>query len=115
MLVRRLHLIASVSLVSLILLTFSWETMLAPLKPGGSWMVLKTLPLLLILPGILRGKIYTCQYSSMLILAYVAEGIVRALTDHGLSAHLAAVEILLSLTFFIADIFFVKLGKQQYL
>ncbi|HVC49225.1 MAG TPA: DUF2069 domain-containing protein [Burkholderiales bacterium] len=112
MLIHRLHLLASISLVSLILLTLGWETVFAPLKPGGSWMVLKTLPLLFILPGILRGRLYTCQYASMLILAYFAEGVVRTLTDQGLSAHLAAVEILLSLTFFIGDIFFVKLSKR---
>ena len=34
------------SLLLLIALCIAWETVLAPLRPGGSWLVLKVLPLL---------------------------------------------------------------------
>ena len=42
---QRLHLISSISLVLLIVLCILWELVLAPLRPGGSWMVIKVLPL----------------------------------------------------------------------
>lgn len=91
---------ANASLIALILLCLAWELWLAPLRPGGSWLVLKTLPLLLPLFGTLRGKRYTFQWSSMFSLLYFTEGIVRATSDRGLSATLAGVEVVLSLTWF---------------
>lgn len=93
-----------ISLIALILLCLAWELWLAPLRPGGSWLVLKVLPLLTPLFGILRGRRYTYQWSSMLILAYFAEGVVRAWSDTGLSAQLALVEIALSVIFFVSAV-----------
>ena len=74
--------------MSLALLCLLWELSLAPLRPGGSFLALKALPLVLPLPGILRGRRYTYQWSSMLILAYFAEGVTRAWSDAGLSRQL---------------------------
>src|SRR5690606_28653235 len=37
---------ASVCLIGLIALGLAWELWLAPLRPGGSWLVLKVIPLL---------------------------------------------------------------------
>ena len=70
---RYFHLGASSSLIALILLCLAWELVLAPLRPGGSWMVLKVVPLLLPLRGVLKRDVYTLQWSSMLILVYLAE------------------------------------------
>jgi uncharacterized membrane protein len=86
--------LAAVSLISLLFLCLSWELWLAPLRPGGSMLALKALPLLLPLFGILRGKRYTHQWTSMLSLAYVAEGLVRAASDEGTSQILAMAEII---------------------
>ena len=72
---------ASGSLLALIALCVAWELVLAPLRPGGSWMVLKVIPLLLPLRGVLKRDLYTMQWSSMLILLYLAEGVVRATSD----------------------------------
>jgi uncharacterized membrane protein len=105
------YLASITSLVALILLGVAWEAFLAPLRPGGSWMVLKVLPLMIPLFGILRGKIYTYQYSSMLVWLYFTEGVVRALSDHGLSQQLAGLEVALSLVFFLSCIFFVRLSR----
>jgi uncharacterized membrane protein len=69
------------SLLALIALCVAWELVLAPLRPGGSWLVLKVVPLLLPLRGVLKRDIYTMQWSSMLILLYLAEGLVRATSD----------------------------------
>ena len=101
---RALSLIASASLVALILLSLAWELWLAPLRPGGSWLVLKTLPLLLPLMGILKGRRYTYQWASMFILLYFIEGVMRAWSDPQPSASLALAEIALTLTFYLAAI-----------
>jgi uncharacterized membrane protein len=92
------------SLIALIFLCLAWELRLAPIHPGGSWLALKCLPLLLPLRGVLHGRRYTYQWLSMLILAYFGEGIVRATTEHGMAQALALVEIVLSLILFVASV-----------
>lgn len=111
--IRWLQHIASTSLIALILLCLAWEVTLAPLRPGGSLLVLKAVPLLLPLRGILRGTRYTYQWACMFILLYFTEGAVRAWSDQGLSAILGTLEILLALTFFIATIFYARQTRSQ--
>lgn len=106
---KRLYLLSTGSLIALMALCLAWELWLAPLRPGGSWLALKALPLLAPLPGILRRRIYTYQWSSMLILAYFIEGVVRGYAESGLSAYLARTEIALSLLFFGGVIGYVRL------
>jgi uncharacterized membrane protein len=96
------------SLAALIVLCLAWELWLAPLRPGGSLLALKALPLALPLGGILKGKRYTFQWSSMLILAYMAEGITRAWSDSGAAQNLAVLEIILSLTFLAAAVAYAR-------
>ena len=108
------HGVAVASLIALIFLGLAWELWLAPLRPGGSLLALKILPLLAPLFGILRGKIYTYQWTSMLILAYFAEGAVRAWSDRGLSAQLALAETALALTCFVACIFYIRLAQRKF-
>jgi uncharacterized membrane protein len=103
---------AACSLISLIFLCLAWETFLAPLKLGGSLLILKAVPLLLPLFGILKGKRYTYQWAGMLILFYFTEGVVRAWSDHGISAKLATIEIGLSVIFFICAIFYARLTRK---
>ena len=97
---------ASAALVALIVLCLAWELWLAPLRPGGSLIALKALPLVFPLRGVLAGRRYTYQWSSMLILAYFAEGATRAWSERGMSQALAAAEMVLSLLFFGAAIAF---------
>lgn len=104
----RLRLAAAASLAALAVLCLAWELWFAPLRPGGSWLALKVLPLLWIGPGILRGNVYTYRLSTMLILAYFAEGTVRAWTEASLSGLLAVAEIALSVFFFVAAIGYVR-------
>jgi uncharacterized membrane protein len=108
---RNLRLGATLALVALALLCLLWELWLVPLRPGGSFLALKALPLVLPFPGILRGKRYTYQWSSMLILAYFAEGVMRAWSDAGLSRQLAVAEIALSLAFFAATVSYARLTR----
>ncbi len=105
---RTLLLIASASLVALILLGLAWELWLAPLRPGGSWLVLKVLPLLLPLMGILKGRRYTYQWASMFILIYFTEGVMRAWSDPQPAASLALAEIALTVVFYLAAIGYAK-------
>jgi uncharacterized membrane protein len=95
----------------LILLCLAWEIWLAPLRPGGSLLALKALPLALPLGGILKGRRYTYQWSSMLILAYLAEGITRTWSERGAAQMLAAAEIVLSLVFFAAAVSYARLTR----
>ncbi|MFM2434108.1 MAG: hypothetical protein RL063_87 [Pseudomonadota bacterium] len=111
--IKNLRLGATVSLIALILLCLAWEAVLAPLRPGGSLLVLKATPLLLPLFGILRGKRYTYQWSSMFILLYFTEGVVRAWSDVGLSAQLALLELSLTLLFFVCAIFYARLTRSK--
>ena len=103
---------AGSSLIALIFLCLAWESILAPLKPGGTLLILKAVPLLLPLFGILKGRRYTYQWASMFILFYFTEGAVRAWSDVGLSAQLALLEVALSLIFFMCAIFYAKLTRQ---
>ena len=91
---------ATASLVALIALALAWELWLAPVRPGGSWLALKAVPLIAALPGFLRRRRYTFQWMSMLALAYMAEGIMRAWSEQGLARTLASVEIALSIFLF---------------
>ena len=109
---RTLRIGAGVSLIALIFLCLAWETILAPLKLGGSLLMLKAVPLLLPLFGILKGRRYTYQWASMFVLFYFTEGVVRAWADAGLSAKLALLEVALTLLFFICAIFYAKLTRQ---
>lgn len=103
---------AVISLIALIVLCFAWEMVLAPIRPNGSWLVLKVIPLLIPLRGILKRDLYTMQWSSMLILLYFAEGLVRGMTDGGLSAILGWIEVALVLIFFICVIAYLRPYKK---
>lgn len=94
-----LHWGAVLSLIGLVFLTLAWELWLAPLRPGGSWLVLKTLPLLLPLFGVLRGNRQTCQWAPVLVLLYGAEGLVRGWTEPAWSGTLAWIEFVLATLF----------------
>ncbi|MEG2047344.1 MAG: DUF2069 domain-containing protein, partial [Comamonas sp.] len=53
------------SLLGLIVLSVAWELWLAPLRPGGSWLVLKALPLCIPLAGLLKRRMYTYRWVSL--------------------------------------------------
>jgi uncharacterized membrane protein len=104
----RYQISASACLISLIFLCLIWEGWLAPLKPGGSWMVLKGAFLLVPLFGILRGKRYTYKWLSLFIQFYLMEGLLRATSDHGLIQQLAMIETILATALFALTILFVR-------
>lgn len=104
---------AGISLIALIALCVLQELWLAPLRPGGSWLVLKMIPLLFVLRGVLRLNNFTMQCSSMLILLYFTEGIVRATSDRpGLSVPLSWLEVVLCVLFFVCTLSYLRPIKQ---
>lgn len=108
MTISRYQLITSSSLIALIFLCLIWEGWLAPLRPGGSWLILKAVFLLIPLFGILRGKRYTYKWLSLFIQFYLLEGALRATSDSGLTQWLALGEVTLATTIFVTTILYIR-------
>lgn len=108
---RFFHVCSVSSLVALIALVLAWELVLAPLRPGGSWLALKALPLMVPLRGVAGGSTYTHQWATLLVLAYFAEGCVRAYADKPPASYCALAEIAFAAAFFAAAIAFVRAGR----
>ena len=106
--------IAVASLLALIALTLAWEIWLAPLRPGGSLLALKALPLALPLGGVLSARRYSFQWSSLLILAYLLEGLVRCWSDESISRLLAFLEVALALAYLSAAISYVRASRRPH-
>jgi uncharacterized membrane protein len=98
-LTRRL---ALASLLGLIVLGLAWEMWLAPIRPGGSLLALKVLPLCIPLAGILKNRMYTYRWVSLLVWLYFTEGVVRAWSDRAPGNYLGLIEVFLCLTLFAA-------------
>lgn len=105
--------LAVASLIGLIVLGLLWELVLAPLRPGGSWLAIKVLPLCLPLAGLLKNRMYTYRWVSLLVWIYFTEGVVRAWSDPPLSSLLAWLEIGLCLLLFTACALHVRLRLQN--
>ncbi|HTT39964.1 MAG TPA: DUF2069 domain-containing protein [Burkholderiales bacterium] len=105
--------LAAISLIALTFECLLWEGVLAPLRPGGSFVVLKALPLLLPLRGVLRGHVYTYQWASLLALLYFCEGVVRAWSEHGPARALALLEVALSLLFVGSALAFIAAARSR--
>jgi len=106
--VRLSRQLAVASLLGLIVLGLAWELWLAPLRPGGSWLALKVLPLCLPLAGLLKNRMYTYRWLSLLLWLYFTEGVVRATTEPAPGAWLAALEVLLCLVLFAACVMHIR-------
>ena len=94
--------LAVASMLALIVLGLAWELWLAPVRSGGSLLALKVVPLCFPLAGLLRNRLYTYRWVSLLVWLYFAEGVVRAASDRGPGRWLAAIEIVLCLLLFAA-------------
>ncbi len=95
---RALRALTGASLAGLIVLGLAWELWLAP--TGSGTLAVKVLPLLPCLAGVLRHRLYTFRWLSLLVWLYFTEGVVRAWGDLGLSGALALAEVALSLLLF---------------
>lgn len=86
--------------LALIGLCLAWELWLAP--TGRGTLAVKALPLIVPLVGLVRMRLYTYRWMSLLVWLYVAEGSVRASSEHGTGALLATLEVALAIAIFIA-------------
>ncbi len=119
--VQRLYYLASSAYVALIVLSLAWEGWLAPARnvPAGFWLTLKTLPLLLPLFGLLRGRPYTHAWASMLVLPYFIEGVVLTYQFRAESVSLhatlpyALLEALLCCVFIVSATFYARLRALE--
>jgi uncharacterized membrane protein len=105
--------IAVGALLGLIFLALAWELVLAPLRPGGSWLVLKALPLCIPLAGLLKNRMYTYRWLSLMVWVYFTEGAVRAASDKPPSNYLAMIEVALCLALFVACAMHVRLRLKS--
>ena len=101
------------SLLGLIVLSLAWELWLAPLRPGGSWLALKALPLCIPLAGLLKNRMYTYRWVSLMVWLYFTEGAVRAWADAPPGNWLALLQVLLCLVLFTACALHVRLRLRN--
>ncbi len=101
------------SLLALIALCAAWELFLAPVRPGGSLLALKALPLCIPLAGLLKNRMYTYRWVSLMVWLYFIEGVVRASGDRAPSSYYALLEVLLCLVLFGACAMHVRLRFAQ--
>ena len=104
--------LAVASLAGLIALMLLWELVVAPAH-SPLWIAIKVVPLCVPLAGILKRKMYTYRWLSLLVWLYFIEGVVRAWSDGGMSARLAWVEIALCILLFAACAFHVRLRLRK--
>ncbi|WP_395685721.1 DUF2069 domain-containing protein [Caenimonas koreensis] len=97
------------SLLGLIVLGVAWELWLAPLRPGGTLLALKVLPLCIPLAGILRNRMYTYRWVSLVVWLYFIEGVVRAWKADAATTACALAEVALCLCLFAACAMHVRL------
>ena len=105
--------VAVASLLALIALCLAWELFLAPLRPGGSWLALKALPLCIPLAGFLKNRMYTYRWVSLMVWLYFTEGAVRAWADAPPGNWLALLQVLLCLVLFTACALHVRLRLRN--
>jgi hypothetical protein len=101
------------SVMGLIILGLAWELVLSPLRPGGSWIALKVVPLCFPLAGLLRNRMYTYRWVSLLVWLYFIEGVVRAWGDKPPGNYLAVLEVFLCLTLFFACLMHIRLRLKS--
>ena len=94
--------VTTAALLALVILLVLWEIALAPLRPGGGWLALKAVPLAVLLPGVMQGSRRARQWLALLLPFYAAEGCVRAATEHGRHALVAALAASIAIVTFIA-------------
>jgi uncharacterized membrane protein len=86
------------SLLGLIVLGLAWELVLSP--TGNRTLVVKVLPLAIPLVGLLKNRMYTYRWVSLLVWLYFTEGVVRAVSEQGLGRVLASLEVVLCIVLF---------------
>jgi uncharacterized membrane protein len=109
---------ARAGFVGLLLLTLVWEGWLAPENHWLFWLGVKTLPLLLLLPGVWQLRLRSLVIACLVLLLYLTEGLVLSWTERaagfGLYQHLpyALLETILTLAFILSASLHVRSTRQ---
>lgn len=109
--VRATRALAVACLLGMVALGLAWELWLAR-TGSGTWAV-KVLPLVWPLAGMLKLRLYTYRWVSLLVWLYFTEGVVRAYSDRAPSSYLAMVEVALCLVLFAACALHVRLRLRN--
>lgn len=105
--------VAVAALLGLIILGLAWELTLAPLRPGGSWLALKVVPLCIPIAGLLKNRMYTYRWVSLVIWLYFIEGVVRAWGDKTPGNLLAMLEVALCIVLFAACTVHIRIRQRD--
>jgi uncharacterized membrane protein len=106
-LVRQARAAAMAGLLGLVLLHLARELWLAP-TGRGTLVVLTVPPLLLCVGGMLRHRMYTFRWISLLVWLYFALAVIRATTEGGMAQGLAVLEVGLCLLLFTASVLYIR-------
>jgi len=105
--------LAAGSLLALVALCLAWELVLAPVRPGGSWLAVKALPLCITLYAPFTTMLVVSVVVSLVIWLYFIEGVVRGWGDKPPSQWLAWAEVALCLLLFAACTLHVRLRQRN--
>ena len=105
--------LAVACVLALIVLGLAWELWLSPLRGSGTLWAVKVLPLCFSVAGLLRYRMYTYRWVSLLLWLYFTEGVVRASVERGTGRWLALLEVVLCLLLFAACALHVRLRLKK--
>lgn len=111
-LMRRLSLLSNLGLIGWVII---WHASLSPHPHLNAWAVTIgwTIPLLLPLPGILKGKAFTHAWANFILMFYFLHALTLIYVDEG-ERWLAAIELVLVACAFASNIVFARwMGKSQ--
>ena len=108
---QRMRALALAATGALVLLGLAWELWWAP--TGSGTLALKVVPLVLCFAGLLRHRLYTYRWLSLLVWLYFMEGVVRATSEAGISRLAAIAEIVLTLGLFTACTMYIRWRLRQ--
>lgn len=91
-----------------------WEGHLAPIGKDSSLLILKGLPIIIPIFGLLRNSIKTYQYTLLLLLPYFIEGVFRGYAENGIHRLMAIGEIIISLLIYMSLLAAVKSMQHRY-
>jgi uncharacterized membrane protein len=101
------------SLMSLAGCFFYWYGLLLPSPRLGLWLpVLLTAPLLLPLPGLVRGRAYTYAWTSLLVLFYIAWALTELLANP-VARPAAYAAFFAGVLLFTGCVLFIRLDKRE--
>ncbi len=110
---RLLQRLALVALVALMIVSevLAW-TLVQGVAGGWTLAICKLVVLSFIFGRVRRGDLYAMQWSSMLILLFVAEGVVRAMSDPQPAAAMGLASALFATTYFVAVLLYLRPLKK---